>query len=58
MPIMDGYGALKEIKEKIAEGTWPDMTVVAQTAYEIEHEIKKIFKAGFTDCLFKPLTLQ
>lgn len=34
------------------------MSVVAQTAYEIDIEIKKIYEDGFNDCLIKPLTMK
>lgn len=51
MPVMDGYIAMKEIK-KIK----PDMTVVAETAYALSGDKRKILDAGFDDYLAKPIT--
>jgi CheY-like chemotaxis protein len=51
MPVMDGYIAMKEIK-KIK----PDMTIVAETAYALSGDKRKILDAGFDDYLPKPIT--
>ena len=51
MPVMDGYVAMKEIK-KIK----PDMTIVAETAYALSGDKRKILDAGFDDYLPKPIT--
>ena len=58
MPVMDGHEAMSNIKTNIEKGLFPKMSVVAQTAYEIDIEIKKIYEAGFNDCLIKPLTMR
>lgn len=50
MPVMDGYHALKEIK-KIR----PEMRIIAETAYALAGDEKKILAAGFDDYLPKPI---
>lgn len=49
MPVMDGHTAAKIIKEQK-----PDLPIVAQSAYALEHEIKK-FNDIFDDYLPKPI---
>ena len=51
MPVMDGYIAMREIK-KIK----PEMTIVAETAYALSGDKRKILDAGFDDYLAKPIT--
>lgn len=51
MPVMDGYNAMKEIKKLN-----PDMKVIAETAYGLYGDRKKILDAGFDDYLPKPIT--
>jgi len=51
MPVMDGYHAMKEIK-KIR----PGMKIIAETAYALAGDDKKILAAGFDDYLPKPIT--
>lgn len=51
MPVMDGFIAMKEIK-KIR----PGMKVIAETAYALAGDDKKILAAGFDDYLPKPIT--
>jgi CheY-like chemotaxis protein len=51
MPVMDGYHAMIEIK-KIR----PGMKVIAETAYALSGDDKKILAAGFDDYLPKPIT--
>ena len=58
MPVMDGHEAMLNIRANIEKGVFPKMSVVAQTAYEIDIEIKKIYEDGFNDCLIKPLTMK
>ena len=58
MPVMDGHEAMRNIRERMEKGVYPQMKVVAQTAYEIEVEIQKIYEDGFNDCLIKPLTMK
>jgi len=49
MPGMDGYQAAKEIKE-----IRPDLPIIAQSAYAMEHEIKK-YSTTFDDYIVKPI---
>jgi CheY-like chemotaxis protein len=51
MPVMDGYHAMREIK-KIR----PHMKVIAETAYALAGDDKKILAAGFDGYLPKPIT--
>lgn len=50
MPIMDGYQALRQIREKA-----PEAHIIALTAYAFETDRQRMFEAGFNDCLAKPL---
>jgi two-component system, cell cycle response regulator DivK len=51
MPVMDGYHAMREIK-KIR----PDIRIIAETAYALAGDEKRILAAGFDDYLPKPIT--
>src|SRR4051794_5239062 len=52
MPIMNGYVAIKKIKEK-----FPSMPVLAITANLIDRHLEKtLSKDGFTDSISKPFT--
>ena len=50
MPVMDGYETIQEIR-KIDR----DIPVIAQTAYSLSHEKKRILDAGFTEHISKPI---
>ena len=50
MPIIDGYEAMRAIK-KIR----PNLTIIAQTAYASDDDVKKILKSGFDNYLSKPI---
>lgn len=50
MPVMDGYGALREVR-----ALRPEVPVIALTAYAFEADRQQMFEAGFDDCLAKPL---
>ena len=50
MPVMDGYDALRLIRERA-----PDIPVIALTAYAFETDRQRMFQAGFNECLAKPL---
>ncbi|MFW5721335.1 MAG: response regulator, partial [Bacteroidota bacterium] len=49
MPVLDGYEAAKEIKKFN-----PVIPIIAQSAYAMEHEIKK-FSHTFDDYITKPI---
>jgi two-component system, cell cycle response regulator DivK len=51
MPVMDGYHALEEIKK-----LRPGIRIIAETAYALAGDEKKILAAGFDDYLSKPIT--
>ena len=52
MPVMDGYIAMKEIKKIL-----PDIKVIAETAYALTGDKRRILDAGFDDYLPKPITI-
>ena len=52
MPVMDGYVAMKEIKKIL-----PGIRVVAETAYALTGDKRRILDAGFDDYLPKPITI-
>lgn len=49
MPIMNGYDATKLIRE-----ICPDLPIIAQSAFALEHEIRK-YKDTFDDYITKPI---
>jgi CheY-like chemotaxis protein len=51
MPVMNGYEAIKKIRE-----VRPDLPIVAQTAYALSNEMLKAFNAGSNDYISKPFT--
>jgi two-component system, cell cycle response regulator DivK len=51
MPVMDGYHAMVEIKK-----LRPGIRIIAETAYALAGDDKKILAAGFDDYLPKPIT--
>lgn len=50
MPVMDGYKAMIEIKKMN-----PDMKIIAETAYALSEDRRKILDAGFDGYLPKPI---
>jgi PAS domain S-box-containing protein len=52
MPEMDGYTAAKEIRKIL-----PDMTIIAQSAYALEHE-RKQYGDAFDDYITKPFRVE
>ncbi|MEW7278344.1 transporter substrate-binding domain-containing protein [Aquimarina sp. 2201CG1-2-11] len=53
MPIMNGYDATKKIKEM-----YPNLPVIAQTAYTSKTDVKNAYKAGCDDFISKPVNLK
>lgn len=51
MPVMDGYEATKIIRE-----FKPDIPIIAQTAYAMEVDRKRVYESGFSDYLPKPIS--
>ena len=52
MPVMDGFEATRIIKSK-----YPEIKIVAQTAYALAYDEEKAISAGCDDYLTKPLSL-
>lgn len=50
LPIIDGYAVTREILS-----IYPNVPIIAQTAYAFTNERQNIFKAGCVDCLTKPI---
>lgn len=50
MPVMNGFDAIKIIRNDR-----PDLPVIAQTAYAMAEDQKRILKAGFNDYISKPI---
>lgn len=50
MPVMDGYEATRRIK-----ALWPELSIIALTAFSFSTDMKKVREAGFDDFLEKPL---
>lgn len=53
MPRMNGHLAFKEIKKK-----HPEIPIIAQTAYAMDHEISEILQLQYQDYLVKPIELK
>lgn len=50
LPIIDGYGAAKKIRE-----FRHDVIIIAQTAYSLLGDREKIIASGFDDYIVKPI---
>lgn len=50
LPLIDGYGAAKKIREFRR-----DVTIIAQTAYSLLGEREKIIASGFDEYIVKPI---
>ena len=53
MPVMDGYGLIKKIKEELRLPT----PTIAVTAFAIQGDREKILLAGFDDYISKPIDI-
>jgi signal transduction histidine kinase len=51
MPVMNGYEAIKKIRE-----FRPKLPIIAQTAFALSNEMLKAFNAGSNDYISKPFT--
>lgn len=50
LPVIDGYGAAKKIRE-----FRNDVIIIAQTAYSLLGDREKIIASGFDDYIVKPI---
>jgi CheY-like chemotaxis protein len=50
LPVIDGYGAAKKIRE-----FRDDVIIIAQTAYSLLGDREKIIASGFDDYIVKPI---
>jgi CheY-like chemotaxis protein len=50
LPVIDGYGAAKKIRE-----LRNDVVIIAQTAYSLLGDKEKIIASGFDDYIVKPI---
>ncbi|MDD2358378.1 MAG: response regulator [Thiovulaceae bacterium] len=53
MPVLDGYGLVKKIKEELQIET----PTVAVTAFAVQGDREKILLAGFDDYVSKPIDM-
>jgi CheY-like chemotaxis protein len=53
MPVLDGYGLVKKIKEELEI----DTPTVAVTAFAVQGDREKILLAGFDDYISKPIDM-
>ncbi|OLS23364.1 MAG: Signal transduction histidine-protein kinase BarA [Candidatus Heimdallarchaeota archaeon LC_3] len=56
MPILDGYSAMKHIREWEKQENKDQLLIVAVTAYSMDYEYEKSLQAGFSDFLTKPIS--
>ena len=52
MPVLDGFGVIREIREN---PRWATLPVLAVTAYAMQGDREKIMKSGFNGYLSKPV---
>ena len=50
LPLVDGYGAAKKIKEQRS-----DVIIIAQTAFSLVGDRERIIATGFDDYIVKPI---
>jgi PAS domain S-box-containing protein len=50
LPVMDGHEAARKIKKR-----YPNITIIAQTAYAMENDKRKAMEAGCNDFITKPI---
>lgn len=50
LPVIDGYGAARKIREMR-----PDVVIIAQTAFSLMGDKEKIISSGFDDYIVKPI---
>lgn len=55
MPQLDGYEATKMIRQKEQEENRSPIPIIAVTAYATEEDRNKLYSAGVSDYLSKPL---
>lgn len=57
MPVMDGKGALEEIRAREAAAGAARVPIIAVTANAMSHQIVEYLIWGFDSCVSKPLTM-
>jgi CheY-like chemotaxis protein len=57
MPVMDGKGALEEIRAREAAAGSGRVPIIAVTANAMSHQIVEYLIWGFDSCVPKPLTM-
>lgn len=55
MPVMDGYDTIEELRRREMEGSIPQMSVIAMTAYAFSSDSELCITHGFSDYLAKPI---
>jgi CheY-like chemotaxis protein len=54
MPVLDGYGALRELRQ---EQLFQSTTIVALTASAMQGDRERALESGFTSYIAKPISL-
>lgn len=55
MPVLDGYSAVKMMREYEKETGKASLPIIALTAYALKEEVEKSISAGFTSHITKPI---
>ena len=55
MPVMDGYGATRAIRQWEREHDLPPIPIIALTAFALKEEAAKMLQAGCTTHITKPV---
>jgi len=50
LPVMDGYAAARIIRE-----SFPEVKIIAQTAYGMTSDMESLLESGFDDYIIKPI---
>jgi two-component system sensor histidine kinase EvgS len=58
MPNMDGYELAREMRSIELKRAWPSHPIFGLTANARSEIVEECLKAGMTQCLFKPITIE